>query len=229
MVLRAVVVLCLLLSTIPARAQVSGSIGVLSDYRYRGISLSDGKPVAQLTLAWDHPDGAYAGVLASSLHHGFDGRADTLLLPYLGHAWRLRPGLHAEAGVQYWHFHRVHAYDHAEFYAALSAERIGARLSYAPRYFGQAALAYAEVNASQPLGERLRLLGHVGLSHARDAGYGMDRNRVDLRLGLGWRLAGFDLQLGWASADLDGDSGMRDPLWGRAGRSGWVLGVSRSW
>ena len=35
----------------PVHAQVSGSVGVVSDYRYRGYSLSDGDPAVQASVA----------------------------------------------------------------------------------------------------------------------------------------------------------------------------------
>ena len=50
----------------PAAAQVGVSASLLTDYLYRGVSLSDGRPAASLTLSYDHPSGAYGGLTASS-------------------------------------------------------------------------------------------------------------------------------------------------------------------
>src|ERR1051325_11099552 len=50
-----------------ASAELSATASVLSDYRYRGVSLSRGDPAAQLGLVWDDPSGGYAGLFASSV------------------------------------------------------------------------------------------------------------------------------------------------------------------
>lgn len=232
MVLRAVFLLWALLSATPALAQFSGNIAALSDYRYRGVSLSDDRPAVQLSLAYDHAAGGYAGLLVSSLRYADNGGTDTLLLPYLGYAWRLHPDLNAEIGAQYSRFPDVGFYDYAEFYAGLSSDRLGARIYYAPHYFGQASTVYLELNGSHPLSERLRLLGHVGLLRQQggndDEAVVIDRYRYDLRFGLGWALSAFDMQLTWGIVDA-GDGPYVRQLWDVTDRAGWVLGLSRSW
>ena len=42
---------CLVSIADSSRAQLSGSVSVVSDYRYRGISLSDNEPAAQLGVS----------------------------------------------------------------------------------------------------------------------------------------------------------------------------------
>lgn len=46
---------------------LSGGIDVVSDYRFRGVSRSNGKVVVQPSLIVDHDSGFYAGLLGSSL------------------------------------------------------------------------------------------------------------------------------------------------------------------
>lgn len=46
---------------------VSGGIDVVSDYRFRGISRSNGKVAVQPSLIVDHDSGVYAGLLGSTL------------------------------------------------------------------------------------------------------------------------------------------------------------------
>src|SRR3546814_17337331 len=46
---------------------LSGGIAVTSDYRFRGISLSNEKVAVQPTLTVSHDSGFYAGVWGSSL------------------------------------------------------------------------------------------------------------------------------------------------------------------
>lgn len=51
----------------PAALSVEGAIALVSDYRFRGISLSDGHPAVQGTATARHRSGAYVGAWASTL------------------------------------------------------------------------------------------------------------------------------------------------------------------
>jgi uncharacterized protein (TIGR02001 family) len=48
---------------------VSGDVGVVSDYRYRGVSLSDGHPALQASVTLEHGSGLYVTVWGSTLEH----------------------------------------------------------------------------------------------------------------------------------------------------------------
>ena len=50
-------------------ARVSGSVAVVSDYLFRGVSLSEGRPAAQLNVNYDDASGWYAGGFASSTYN----------------------------------------------------------------------------------------------------------------------------------------------------------------
>ena len=56
-----------LAATPAAAADWSAEVGAVSDYRYRGLSLSNGNPAVQGSLALEHDSGAYAELWASSL------------------------------------------------------------------------------------------------------------------------------------------------------------------
>jgi uncharacterized protein (TIGR02001 family) len=103
--------LCLisLLSISPAHAaepsatvDISGSIGAASDYRFRGISLSDGDPSIQAGASASHKSGFYAGVAAYSLA-GFGelGGSNLELDLYAGYRRRIGP-VTAEGGILYY-------------------------------------------------------------------------------------------------------------------------------
>jgi uncharacterized protein (TIGR02001 family) len=58
------------LAACPAAAQsVSGEAGLVSDYRFRGVSLSRGHPAVQASLAVEDDSGLYANVWGSTLGH----------------------------------------------------------------------------------------------------------------------------------------------------------------
>jgi uncharacterized protein (TIGR02001 family) len=50
-----------------AAVELSGEIGAVSDYRFRGVSLSGGHPAVQASVTAEHESGLYAGLWASTL------------------------------------------------------------------------------------------------------------------------------------------------------------------
>lgn len=229
------VVLCAWLFVGDARAQVSGSVALVSDYRLRGVSLSDRGPAVQASLGYDGATGCYAGVFASSLQFGRAQRTRAQLLTYAGYAWRLRDGLNAEAGVNYSAFFGgASGYDYPELYVGLTADRLSGRVYYATRYFREdTPVVYAELNFAQPLSEHVRLLAHLGrLQRGRSekTDYGLERHRLDARLGLGTTLHDFDLQLAWVQSEGETKQYPSYPTCRDCtDRGGWVLSLSRSW
>jgi uncharacterized protein (TIGR02001 family) len=62
-----------------------GGLAAVSDYRFRGLSLSDRKPALQADLTVSHKSGAYASVFASTIDEygqDADGKGATVELDY---------------------------------------------------------------------------------------------------------------------------------------------------
>src|SRR3982751_2782637 len=53
-------------------ADVSGQFGLVSDYRYRGVSLSRGRPAVQGSLTIEHDSGLYGEIWGSTLERPGD-------------------------------------------------------------------------------------------------------------------------------------------------------------
>lgn len=207
------------------RAEVS--LGVVSDYRYRGVSLSGGDPAMQAGFAWGHDDGWYAGLSAAGTRIGSERGLQ--VVSYLGRAWRLDSGRSWEAGIQHIALTR-HPDDYVEIYLGLISDRWSARAYYQPDAFGnQGSAAYAELDGSLPLDERWRLLGHLGARwRGGDLGPYVDRMQYDGRFGVGVALGAVHLHLqrviterrgGYPAYGLDPD----------AADAGWVLGATWTW
>ena len=79
---------------------VRWTIGAVSDYRYRGLSLSDGKPALQGSLALEHESGAYAELWASSLSSG--GSAPAELDATAGYAFSLTDDVSLDVSATYY-------------------------------------------------------------------------------------------------------------------------------
>jgi uncharacterized protein (TIGR02001 family) len=183
-----------------ASAQFSGSASLLSDYRYRGVSLSQEKPAAQLVVAYDDASGWYGGAFASTVQLGYSHR-ELQAVAFAGYASRLPSGLSWEAGTDYSYFTGPQSYSYAEMYAGIAYENVSTRLYYAPRYFGQkSGVIYGEINASQPLLDRVRLLAHGGiLRNTSEDAYAQPAARTvfDASVGVVVDFGQFSAQLSW--------------------------------
>jgi uncharacterized protein (TIGR02001 family) len=187
--------------TTAAGAQISGSATLVSDYRYRGITLSDQKPAAQLGVAYDAPFGGYAGAFVSTVRIGSPVVPGVQAMTFAGWATRLDSGISLDAGGAYSLFSRARAYDYGEFYLGAAREEQSARIYYSPKYFGGNAGAwYGELNGSQLLIDPVRLVAHVGLLSTRFAtGYGSAprEHSVDGRIGFSVDVDAFHFELAW--------------------------------
>ncbi len=175
-----------------ARAQASASVSLASEYSVRGVSLSDGRPAPQLSLAYDGASGWYAGAFAAPRLTLGQRSGVTQLVVYGGYAHRLASGLSWEAGASSASFQHGAEYNYRELYAGLAADRVSARLYLAPAYYGDGGrVLYAELNGFYPLRERIRLIAHVGALRGPAA------HRVDLRLAIGYDAGACSVQLAW--------------------------------
>jgi uncharacterized protein (TIGR02001 family) len=182
-------------------AQFSGSASLLSDYRYRGVSLSDNKPAAQLAVAYDDASGWYGGAFASNVDLGYPTKQELQAIAFAGYARRLPSGLSFEAGADYSVITGGRNYNSAEVYVGIASDNVSARLYYAPLYFGQEpGVIYGEINASHRLLDWVRLLAHGGvLRNISESAYGRraDRHVFDASIGVVLDFDQFSAQLSW--------------------------------
>ena len=222
--LRVGLALWLLLWACACRAQVAGSVGVVSDYRYRGVSLSDDRPALQLSIDRDFAGGTYAGLMLSSVR--LRDHAGIQWLPYAGIA-RERGGLRWEAGVQY-HGFSTRGLDFVQWFAGVGGERVQARLHHAPLYFGSGPAWYFEVDAQQPLSAHWRLLGHAGALHVHDEDPDERSFRPDVRVGVAAAWRAVDVQLAWVWTCC-GSGYVEDEAYARPDRDALVLQLVHHW
>lgn len=188
-------------------AQFTGTVTGVSDYRYRGVSLSRERPAAQFTLAYDGPGGRYGGLFASTVEFAGAAKTTVQVVGFLGVAVPITADMHADAGIDYSAFGRdLRDYDYGELYAGISSVGWSARLHYSPNYFDFAQRSlYGEFDASHRLNDRIALVGHVGVlvptGHDAVAPARYVRNPVDARAGVAFDIAGFDLQVAWVSSN----------------------------
>ena len=184
----------------PGAAQVSGSVALVSDYLYRGVTFSQGKPAPQLTLVYDNPDGWYLAGFVSRFQLQYDRASLAQYVAYAGYAQRLASGTTWEAGVASYAMPAASGLNYQEVYAGLASERVSAKLSYCPDYLGLGMRTlYAETAASAPLGETLNLFAHAGYYRSLGDSWGnAPLRRADARAGVGLSVHDWQLQLAWA-------------------------------
>lgn len=195
-ILVAFVLLCLCTAQ-DVFAQISGTATVVSDYRYRGVSLSEGNPAGQLSLGYDSPAGWYAGGLISGVK--FDNTSTEQFIGYAGYAGQVFSGLSWDAGISSTSFRKNSDYNYNEAYVGLTTDNYSTRLYYSPSYFYQnARTVYGEINAARPLLEDMQLLFHLGLLHQltnSDTQFDTFSSRYDYRIGLNTRVGVWNFQL----------------------------------
>ena len=145
---------------------------------------------------------------------------------YAGYATRQASGVGWDVGTDFLLDAATRDYRFGEVYAGVSYRDFNARAYYAPDYFGQSiAATYAELNQTAPLGDRIRLIGHVGLLHAASGPYGVpSATRADVLLGAAAEVQAFEFQVSWQHAAAQ--SGYA--VYPGEHRNRWVFVVSRA-
>ncbi len=200
--LRLVCLAALIASAADAGAQLSGHVAVMSDYVFRGESLTEGRPALQAGINYDHASGLYLGALASNVQiepndAGVGGQV------YAGYARALGNRAGWDAGLVAYLFPRPSSgpgYDYVEAYVGASIDSFSGRLFFSQDYFGTGAQSvYAQLDASFRIDAHLVLLGHVGylLEHsaAADPAFYQPGSALDLKAGVSIDVRGFNLEI----------------------------------
>ena len=171
----------------PAAAQVAVEVGLQSDYRFRGFSLSDEDPVGTVVLGYDDPSGAYVG--GSVIGAFDDGEPEVVALQgTLGFATRVSPSLSVDVGVtraeynEYFFGRDVH---YTEFYVGLASSNVTARVRYSPDYYrSDWETLYVELDGGVEVARDWFVTAHAGqLTYLGDISSYVVRHSYDWRLG----------------------------------------------
>ncbi|MCR2834809.1 TorF family putative porin [Parerythrobacter lacustris] len=81
--------------------EISGNVALVSDYRFRGVSFSDGDPALQGGIDLAHSSGLYVGTWASSISGG-TAFGEVELDVYAGWSGDLADGLTFDVGLLYY-------------------------------------------------------------------------------------------------------------------------------
>lgn len=184
-----------------ASAELTGTVTAVSDYNFRGISLSANDPALQGSIDYAHDSGFYAGAWASNIDYGDDVDGDVEVDLYLGLGGGVEDGLGWDIGAVYYLYPGADDIeDYPEFYAGITYGAFELKQWYTYDYGGTDDNAfYTEANASFELPANFGLNLHVGYNYGdafEDAEY------VDYSVGVSYTLGHFDLGLAYVDTDL---------------------------
>jgi uncharacterized protein (TIGR02001 family) len=206
---------------VPAEAGESGPIDVsvtvtaVSDYRFRGVSLTNKDPAFQPAITISHESGLYVGAWASNISE--NAGSDSELDVFAGFAGG--DALTYDVGFTYYLYPGVSSANYAELTGKLGTTigpvQLGAMLAYAPSQdgTGNADNIYAGGNASLGIPTTpLKINASLGFE---DGAFG--DKKVDWSLGVTADIAGFTLGASYVDTNR---------FVGGLGKAGAVFSVS---
>nr|WP_315383593.1 TorF family putative porin [uncultured Sphingomonas sp.] len=193
-----------LLSAAPAQAQWSGQVSATNDERWRGRSISAGRPAATLSLGYDDRSGIYAD--ASATAAALPGGVSLVSAGVdAGYVWRLPGGRVLDLGVTRREFRSAAATSrqsgYTEAYVGIGGRSLSARLHYSPDYLWRdTTTLYATLDGVVRPAPGWRLLAHGGAMQflGMVPRYSADRTQFDYSLGVAKRFGRIDAQLAWS-------------------------------
>ncbi|MFA0810362.1 TorF family putative porin [Microbulbifer epialgicus] len=145
----------------------SANVGLLTDYRFRGISQTDGRPAIQGGVDLDFGNGFYVGTWASQVD--FDYGSDETDYEqdfYGGYTAELNDSVSFDVGYIYYAYHGSDRdEDYQEIYGSLSFSDLTLGFAYSDDYWAESGAfyyPYAEYSFSLPA--EINLDVHLGLN-----------------------------------------------------------------
>ena len=169
---------------------ITANAGLFSEYIFRGITQTAGKPAVQGGFDWSHSSGFYLGTWGSNVSWLEDfnlyNRSSLEWDFYGGYKWAINDDWNLDLGTIYYLYPGsknpgVVSANTWELYAALNWKWLGAKASYSlDDYFGAQPTGkktdgtwYFDFYANYPVGETgFTILGHFGILNVKHDGSG---------------------------------------------------------
>ena len=182
----------------------------VSDYRFRGISLSNKDPAFQPQVALTHnSSGLYARVWASNIA---DNGGESVEVDLVGGISREIAGFGVDVGATYYAYPGAKAVEYVEFIGVVSHDigpaSVGVTFAYTPKQGAGAPTRgiYTAINGSLPIkGTPLSLTGSFGIEDNS-----LYDNKKDYSVGVSADVLGFTVGLSYVDTGSTGG----DPLGG---------------
>ena len=223
-----------------ASADVSATVGLVSDYTFNGVTQTDNGPALQLGLDYAG-DQFYAGTWASNVEFGDDEDTEIEWDFYLGNYFQVSQSVSIDTGIAYYTYHGQDSVDgktasddyaYLDIYAKAGFDsKLGQtelNLWYSWDYFGLGGghtVAMVAHSYEVAEGHSLRLSVDQSISDDKEkwAWYG-ESSYTHYRLGYETSVKGFDLSLAVETTDVDEDLDTENTADARV-----VVGVSHTY
>jgi uncharacterized protein (TIGR02001 family) len=189
-----------------ARAQVGASLTAVSDFRLRGVSLSDRRAALTLAISSDQADGLYFGGSATVTRTAHEGTELLGHTEYIGYTRRGAAGPALDIGISRQDYRvyleRRYTVGYTQVYAGLIGENMRAHVSWLPNYPRDGVDAiYTEADAAMRPAEHWRISAHAGVLSRVGGAYDRDgpRRRADVRAGLAREFERGEVELSWTA------------------------------
>jgi len=182
-----------------AQAQVTGNLGLTSDYRFRGVSQTQNAPAVQGGIDYNHVSGLYIGNWNSSVSsqvytNGAGVESDV----YAGFKKQVFGNFTLDVGTMNYFYPRAGtngSFDTNEVFAGIGyKELVSVKYSHAlSDYFGTANSKnsfYVQADAAIPVVGKLVAVAHVGRT---DVNNNSKLNYTDYNFGVAYDLQGWNL------------------------------------
>jgi len=194
----AIVAMALITAT-AAQAQISGNLGLTSDYRFRGVSQTQNAPAVQGGIDYNHVSGLYVGNWNSSVSsqlytNGAGVESDV----YAGFRKQVFGNFTLDVGSYNYFYPRAGtngSFDTNEVFAGIGyKELVSVKYSHAlSDYFGTANSKnsyYVQADAAIPVVGKLLAVAHVGRTEVNNS---PSLNYTDYNFGVAYDLQGWNL------------------------------------
>lgn len=221
----------LLVAAPGAYAQFSTTVGVASEYDFRGVSLSARDPALQGSLDYDFGNGFALGAWASNIDSGPDVDGDIELDLYGSFTREISDAASWTAGfVWYTYPGSSDIDDYPEVFAGAGFGPFSLKQWFTHDYGGTDATAwYTEASLDVPLPAGFSLGLHAGYSYGSfwdDFGGG---SLLDYSVGVGYTLSNFDLSLKLTGTDASGEQKVTDDLFNNEARVMFSVSTTLPW
>lgn len=156
-----------------AMAGVTGNVGAVSNYLFRGVEQSlTSDPAVQGGIDWSHDSGLYAGTWISNTEFvGYNGDLVSYETDIYGGYTLKVGGVGLDAGLLYYYYRDDSTLNTLEAYLGATLGPVTGKVYYTPEYFGATDAAgddvgglYVTLSAALPLSDTLTFTPQVGMS-----------------------------------------------------------------
>ena len=184
----------------------SANLGVVTDYKFRGISQTDGSPAVQGGVDLDFGNGFYLGTWASQVDFAY-GADETKFEQdvYGGYGGQLNDTVSYDVGYIYYAYHGSDwDEDYQEVYGSLSFSDLTLGLAYSDDYWaGTGAFYYPYAEYSFALPSDISLDFHVGANMFDEEGFLFESDSyVDYSVSVGKAFGNLSLSASLVGTDI---------------------------